>query len=59
MKSGLKNRLAQEAVDKGMPIEQLLGHKRMDTTLQYAMSAKSREPEDEIRKKLGAIGYEM
>lgn len=42
-----------------MPIEQLLGHKRMDTTLQYAMSAKSHELEDEIRKKLGAIGYEM
>ena len=28
------------AIDKGMPIEQLqqlLGHKRIDTTLQYAM----------------------
>ncbi len=32
--------LATNAIDKGMPIEQLqvlLGHKRIDTTLQYAM----------------------
>lgn len=32
--------LATKAIDKGMPIEQLqvlLGHKRIDTTLQYAM----------------------
>ena len=32
--------LATRAIDKGMPIEQLqvlLGHKRIDTTLQYAM----------------------
>lgn len=32
--------LATQAIDKGMPIEQLqqlLGHKRIDTTLQYAM----------------------
>lgn len=32
--------LATSAIDKGMPIEQLqilLGHKRIDTTLQYAM----------------------
>ena len=32
--------LATVAIDKGMPIEQLqviLGHKRIDTTLQYAM----------------------
>ena len=32
--------LATMAIDKGMPIEQLqvlLGHKRIDTTLQYAM----------------------
>ena len=29
--------LATMAIDKGMPIEQLLGHQRIDTTLQYAM----------------------
>lgn len=32
--------LATTAIDKGMPIEQLqrlLGHKRIDTTLHYAM----------------------
>ena len=32
--------LATVAIDKGMPIEQLqklLGHQRIDTTLQYAM----------------------
>ena len=32
--------LATQAIDKGMPIEQLqqlLGHKRIDTTLHYAM----------------------
>ena len=36
--------LATMAIDKGMPIEQLqqlLGHKRMDTTLQYAMVKQS------------------
>lgn len=33
--------LATVAIDKGMPIEQLqqlLGHRKIDTTLQYAMS---------------------
>jgi site-specific recombinase XerD len=32
--------MATMAIDKGMPIEQLqrlLGHRRIDTTLQYAM----------------------
>ena len=32
--------LATKAIDKGMPIEQvqqLLGHQKIDTTLQYAM----------------------
>ena len=32
--------LATKAIDKGMPIEQvqvLLGHKKIDTTLRYAM----------------------
>ena len=36
--------LATEAIDKGMPIEQLqklLGHQRIDTTLQYAMVKQS------------------
>ena len=36
--------LATIAIDKGMPIEQLqklLGHKRIDTTLQYAMVKQS------------------
>lgn len=36
--------LATHAIDKGMPIEQLqqlLGHKRIDTTLQYAMVKQS------------------
>ncbi len=36
--------LATQAIDKGMPIEQLqhlLGHKRIDTTLQYAMVKES------------------
>lgn len=36
--------LATQAIDKGMPIEQLqqlLGHKRIDTTLQYAMIKQS------------------
>ena len=36
--------LASMAIDKGMPIEQLqqlLGHKRIDTTLQYAMVKQS------------------
>ena len=36
--------LATRAIDKGMPIEQLqqlLGHKRIDTTLQYAMVKQS------------------
>lgn len=36
--------LATAAIDKGMPIEQLqqlLGHKRIDTTLQYAMVKQS------------------
>ena len=50
--SGIKNvhphkfrrTLATMAIDKGMPIEQLqqlLGHKRIDTTLQYAMVKQS------------------
>ena len=37
--------LATMAIDKGMPIEQLqqlLGHKRIDTTLQYAMVKQSK-----------------
>ena len=32
--------MATRAIDKGMPIEQvqvLLGHRKVDTTLQYAM----------------------
>ena len=36
--------MATRAIDKGMPIEQLqklLGHKRIDTTLQYAMVKQS------------------
>ena len=33
--------LATMAIDKGMPIQQLLGHKRIDTTLQYAMVKQS------------------
>ena len=36
--------LATMAIDKGMPIEQLqhlLGHQRIDTTLQYAMVKES------------------
>lgn len=36
--------LATSAIDKGMPIEQLqklLGHKRIDTTLMYAMAKQS------------------
>lgn len=36
--------MATKAIDKGMPIEQLqqlLGHKRIDTTLQYAMVKQS------------------
>ena len=36
--------LATVAIDKGMPIEQLqklLGHQRVDTTLQYAMVKQS------------------
>lgn len=36
--------LATMAIDKGMPIEQLqklLGHQRIDTTLQYAMVKQS------------------
>ena len=36
--------LATRAIDKGMPVEQLqhlLGHKRIDTTLQYAMVKQS------------------
>ena len=35
---------ATEAIDKGMPIEQLqklLGHQKIDTTLQYAMVKQS------------------
>ena len=38
--------LATMAIDKGMPIEQLqqlLGHKRIDTTLQYAMVKQDRK----------------
>ena len=40
----LRRTLATVAIDKGMPIEQLqqlLGHKRIDTTLQYAMVKQS------------------
>ena len=40
----LRRTLATMAIDKGMPIEQLqqlLGHKRIDTTLQYAMVKQS------------------
>ena len=40
----LRRTLATIAIDKGMPIEQLqqlLGHKRIDTTLQYAMVKQS------------------
>ena len=36
--------LATVAIDKGMPVEQLqrlLGHQRIDTTLQYAMVKQS------------------
>lgn len=36
----LRRTLATRAIDKGMPIEQvqkLLGHTKIDTTLQYAM----------------------
>lgn len=36
--------LATKAIDKGMPIEQLqklLGHQKIDTTLQYAMVKQS------------------
>ena len=36
--------LATMAIDKGMPVEQLqklLGHQRIDTTLQYAMVKQS------------------
>jgi site-specific recombinase XerD len=36
--------MATLAIDKGMPIEQvqhLLGHQRIDTTLQYAMVKQS------------------
>lgn len=33
--------LATMAIDKGMPIEQLLGHRKIDTTLQYAMVKQS------------------
>lgn len=43
MKSAKNNFLAK-AIDKGMPIEQLqqlLGHQRIDTTLQYAMVKQS------------------
>lgn len=39
-----RRKLATMAIDKGMPIEQLqqlLGHKRIDTTLQYAMVKQS------------------
>lgn len=40
----LRRTLATMAIDKGMPIEQLqqlLGHRRIDTTLQYAMVKQS------------------
>ena len=40
----VRRTLATMAIDKGMPIEQLqqlLGHKRIDTTLQYAMVKQS------------------
>ena len=39
-----RRNLATMAIDKGMPIEQLqqlLGHRRIDTTLQYAMVKQS------------------
>ncbi len=39
-----RSTLATMAIDKGMPIEQLqqlLGHRRIDTTLQYAMVKQS------------------
>ncbi len=47
--------LATMAIDKGMPIEQLqqlLGHKRIDTTLQYAMVKQSNVKQDH-RKYIG------
>ena len=47
--------LATMAIDKGMPIEQLqqlLGHKRIDTTLQYAM-VKQRNVKIAHRKYIG------
>ena len=40
----LQHTLATMAIDKGMPIEQLqqlLGHRKIDTTLQYAMVKQS------------------
>ena len=36
--------MATRAIDKGMPVEQLqhlLGHQRIDTTMQYAMGKQS------------------
>lgn len=47
--------LATRAIDKGMPIEQLqhlLGHKRIDTTLQYAM-VKQSNVKNSYRKYVG------
>lgn len=40
----LRRTMATTAIDKGMPIEQvqrLLGHEKIDTTLQYAMVKQS------------------
>ena len=50
--------LATMAIDKGMPIEQLqqlLGHKRIDTTLQYAM-VKQSNVKQAHRKYIGQEG---
>ena len=53
--------LATMAIDKGMPIEQLqqlLGHKRIDTTLQYAM-VKQSNVKQAHRKYIGQKGNNM
>lgn len=47
--------LATAAIDKGMPVEQLqrlLGHERIDTTMQYAM-VKQSNVKDSYRKHMG------